>query len=353
MSGVLNVLSLITLQVTATTMGSVYTFPVATMTGKQLQHLRELHARMSVGTFTETDVSALLVLLREKSRGGPILELAHSIVHSERDSGLFFKRIKENLDVLNNLGKKAGVVRCSDIVSSGDFAQSLDATFVRYGLRSLDRSLDDLVFLCGLSLLQGGSVRAGKKFGELSLLLTSERFELRATIQVNYQGKEVPVEFPVTSVPNRWIPVCNPRASLLATAPVSVSVVNSFPRVEGFQPFEVHVERHPPISQSELIEVSRQLGLIEQDGALAYAPREGAVMALRYNGQRLTVTGLPEFFRAGSDYELMLKKVRQRLGACVHDDAGAHWFIEGLDLAPDGFHCHWVGKGSPTCTRPA
>jgi hypothetical protein len=111
MSGVLNVLSLITLQVTATTMGSVYTFPVATMTGKQLQHLRELHARMSVGTFTETDVSALLVLLREKSRGGPILELAHSIVHSERDSGLFFKRIKENLDVLNNLGKKAGVVR--------------------------------------------------------------------------------------------------------------------------------------------------------------------------------------------------------------------------------------------------
>ncbi len=315
------------------------------MTAKQLQHLGELHARLSAGTFSETDVSALLVLLREKSRGGPILELAHSIVHSERDSGLFFKRMKENRDSLNNLGRKSGTVRSCEIISSDDFAQNLDDTFARYGLSSLGRPLDDLIFLWGLSLLQGGSVRAGKRFGELSLVLTSERFELHATIQVKHQGQEVRVAFPVASVANRWIPVCNPRAHLSAQGSVQVTAVNSSPVVEGFKPFEVYIEREPPIAGIDVRDLAAGLGLIEQESTLAYAPADRPVMVLRYDGRRLTVPGLPDFFRVGSDYELILKRVRLSLGACVHDDAGAHWFLEGLGIAPDGFHCHWVGKG--------
>lgn len=75
-------------------------------------------------------------------------------------------------------------------------------------------------------------------------------------------------------------------------------------------------------------------------------------MPLRYHGSRLTVAGLPEFFRGGSDYERAPKAIRSRLEACVHDDSGAHWFLEALPLAPDGFHSHWVGRGPATCTRP-
>jgi hypothetical protein len=326
---------------------------MATMTAKQVQHLGELHARFSAGTFSETDVSALLVLLREKSRGGPILELAHSIVHSERDSGMFFRRMKQNRDVLNNLGRKSGTVHSGDIFSSDDFAQNLDDTFVRHGFTSLSRPLDDLIFLCGLSLLQGGSVRAGKKFGELSLALTSERFELHATILVKHDGREVRVAFPVASVANCWIPVCNPRAHLTAEGSIRVSVVDSAPIIEGFKPFEVHIEREPPISGSDVKELAAQLGLAEQENGIVYAPAERSAMTLHYDGQRLTVPGVPDFFRAGSDYERILRRARLSLGACVHDDAGAHWFLDGLAVAPDGFHCHWVGKGSATCTRPA
>jgi hypothetical protein len=325
---------------------------MATMTAKQIQSLGELHARFSEGTFSETDVSTLLVLLREKARGGPILELANSIAHSERDSGLFFRRMKENRDVLNNLGKKTGTVHAGDLFSSNEFAQNLDDTFVRYGFPALDRPLSDLIFLCGLSLLQGGSAKAGKKFGELSLALTSERVELHATILIAFQGKEVKATFPIASVVNRWIPVCNPRAPLTAQGPVRVTVVNASPLIEGFKPFEVHIERDQPISSDDMKALADLLGLSEIGNELTYAPANGLPMRLLYDGKRLTVRGLPDYFRAGSDYEQVLKRARQILQACVHDDAGAHWFLEGYEVPPDGFYCHWVGKGSPTCTRP-
>lgn len=326
---------------------------MATMTAKQLQLLGELHTRLRAGTFSETDVSALLVLLREKSRGGPIQELAHSIVHSERDSGMFFRRMKENRDVLKKLGRKSSTVRSGDIFSSDDFAQNLDSTFLRYGFPSLARSLTDLIFLCALSLLQGGSVRAGKRFGELSLRLRSERLELHAQILVKHHGTELNVAFPIASVANRWIPVCNPRAHISADGDVRISVVASAPIIEGFKPFEVHIEREPPITASEVKKLAAQLDLTESGDDIVYAPTDGPALVLRYDGRQLTVPGVPEFFRPGSDYERILKIARSSLGACMHDDAGAHWFLDGMEVPPDGFHCHWIGRGSPTCTRPA
>ncbi|MGH8285931.1 MAG: hypothetical protein ACRETT_09210, partial [Steroidobacteraceae bacterium] len=84
---------------------------------------------------------------------------------------------------------------------------------------------------------------------------------------------------------------------------------------------------------------------------MVFTPGEGTPMPLRYDGERLTVAGRPEFFRGGSQYEAILKAIHRALGACVHDDAGAHWFLP-LAVAPDGFHSHWVGRGSETCTRP-
>lgn len=326
---------------------------VATMTEKQVQQLCEFHARFCTGTFSETDVSALLVLLRHKSRGGAILELANSIAHSERNSGLFFRRLKENHGVLSNLGQKSGVVRGGDIFSSGDFAKNLDDTFVRYGLQSLALPVYDLIFLSALSLLQGGTAKAGTEFGELTLELRGERFELRATTLVKTQGGEFSASFPIASVANQWIPVCNPRALISPRGPVRVAVVDSVPIIDGFKPFEVHIEREPAITKSDVQQLAALLGLTERANGVAYAPSNRQIMTLRYDGRRLTVLGLPDFFRLGSDYERVLKAARLILGACVYDDARAHWFLEGLEVAPDGFHCHWVGKASYACTHQA
>jgi hypothetical protein len=325
---------------------------VADFNPKERQRLAELHGRFKGGTFSETEVSAVLVLLREKSGGGPILELAHSIAHSERNSGEFFRRVRDNQSLLNDLGKRAGVIDARYIFSDTDFATNLNDTLSKHGFEVLDRSIIDLIFLCGMSLLQGSSVKGGKTFGELHLRLTSEHFELRCDMPVEHNGKTVRAMFPLSAVSNRWLPICNPRAHLDAAGPVTVKVENFVPVVDGFKAFEVHIERAPPIQATDLaalVEMERKLSRTS-DGLL-YTPTEGLTMPLRYEDGRLTVPGWPEFFRGGSEYEAVLKMIHRALGACVHDDGGAHWFLP-LALAPDGFHSHWVGRGSPTCTRP-
>lgn len=325
----------------------------STLNPKEQQRLTELHSCFKSGTFSETDVSALLVLLREKSKGGPIRELAHSIAHSERNSGKFFRRVRENQSLLNDLGKRSGILDARYIFSDPEFAADLNETLKTYGFVELDRGVIDLIFLCCLSLLQGGSMKGGKTFGELHLALSSESFELRADMPVEHNGKTVRMVFPLAAVANKWLPVCNPRAHVNSTGPVVVKVESFTPSVSGFKPFEVHIERAPPIGESDLTGlVSSVPSLHRTTDGLIFTPTSGPEMTFRYDGSRLTIDGLPEFFRGGSEYERALRDIRLRLSACVHDDSGAHWFLENLPVAPDGFHSHWVGRGSATCTRP-
>lgn len=314
--------------------------------------MSELLARFTSGTFSETDVSALLVLLRERSGRGPILELAHSIAHSERNSGKFFRRVRENQSLLSDLGKRAGIVDARYLFSDTEFASNLNEALRTNGFDELDRSIIDLILLCGLSLLQGSSVKGGKTFGELGLTLTSEQFELRVTMPIEYNGATVRCVFPLAAVANKWLPVGNPRAQVDAIGPVAVRVVNFSPVVEGFKPFQVYFEREPPILSTELNALtSLDSRISSKSDGLEFAAAGGPPMALLYDGQRLVVEGRPEFFRRGSEYEAALKAIHRALGGCVHDDSGAHWFLP-LDVAPDGFHSHWVGRGAATCTRP-
>jgi len=326
---------------------------MARFSSKEVQHLQELHARFSAGTFTETEVHAALVLLREHDRLGPVRELAHSIAHSERNSGQLFERVLANREVLNNFRQKPGLVVCGDVFSADEFAQSLNRAITKAGLPALDTATTELILLCGLSLIQGGTVRAGKPFGEFLLTMTHERFQLLAKTEFQYQAKPLSVLFPVLSVPNHWLPVCNPRATIESHGLIRVTVHDSQPAIGGLKPFEVHLERAPPISEKDLdlaLSVDPRLGRVA--GGLVFTPLIDTPMQMKFDGERLTIPGMPSYFKPGSDYVALLMRLRQLLSACVHDDAGAHWFLEGLDLAPDGFHCHWVGRGSATCTKP-
>src|ERR1700687_2987746 len=244
-----------------------------TLNPKERQRLAELHACLKSGTFSETDVSAVLVLLRDKSNGGPIMELAHSITHSERNSGEFFQRVRENQSLLNDLGKRGGVLDARYIFSEAEFASNVNETLRRHGFDELDRAVIDLTLLCGLSLLQSGSVKGGKTFGELHLALTSAHFELRADMPIVHNGKSVRVVFPLGGAANRWFPICNPRAHVHTTGPVSVKVESLSPIAGGFKPFEVHIERAPPIDEGDLAELlSSDPGLSRTPDGLAYTP---------------------------------------------------------------------------------
>lgn len=264
---------------------------------KERQHLAELHARFHSGTFSETDVSAFLVLLREQSGGGAIKELAHSIAHSERNSGEFFRRVRENQSLLNDLGKRSGILDGRYLFSGNDFAGNLNDALRKHGYDELQSPIPDLIFLCALSLLQNGSVKGGKTFGELQLSVTNEHFELVATMPIEHQGKQVRAAFPLAAVANRWLPICNPRAHLNATAPVIVKVESGVPTVRGFKPFEVYIERDPRLSRADLEALTRMDARITLSAAgVVFTPGEGVPLQLTFDGERLTLTGHPDFF---------------------------------------------------------
>ena len=170
---------------------------------KERQRLAELHKSFKGGTFSETDVSVHLILLRDRSNGGPIKELADSIANSERNSGEFFRRVREIHSLLNDLGKRSGVLDARYIFSDSEFVRNLNETLRRNGFDELDPRVIALIFLCSLSLLQSGSVKGGRTFWELHMALTSERLKPRVNIPIVHNGNTVHVAFPLASVANR------------------------------------------------------------------------------------------------------------------------------------------------------
>jgi hypothetical protein len=328
------------------------------MTPKEQQIVAELHSKVLAQSFVETDVVALLILLRDHVGDGPARELAQHIAHSNRNQGALFRHAFDNKRVLDRLGRKEGIVYGQAVITAEDFRKSINRALDRIRLTALDDVTSDIVLLCAMSLLQGGTVSNGKSSGKLSLVLTAAQFELRATIPIKYQGKEVPVSMSVVSVPNRWIPVCNPRAPVEPIRLVRVRAEVGHPLIEGFKRFEVQIERTPPISEADLsaaLNADRRLVRSDEKTIIATC-NDKTEFSLRWDGQRLTVDGLPHLFKDGTEPAGLLAALSKRLGACVHDDANAHWFLTHLSLGPpipdDGFNCKWIGNAGPTCNRP-
>jgi hypothetical protein len=212
-----------------------------------------------------------------------------------------------------------------------------------------------------MSLMQGGRmIRSGQTaaLGRLSLCLTQAAFELSCSITINHKGQETSAEFVVLTVPNYVLPICNPRARVPSQNVVRVCVDDSRPIIDGFPPFEIHIERDPPITAAELdaLVVSDPRLTRTNDQNFTFKPESGSPLVLRYDGRRISAPGSPEHFVLGSESATWMKALSRRLGACVHDDANAHWFVEPVaalgGIPPDGFHCHWIGRAGPTCTRP-
>ena len=110
------------------------------MTPKERQRLEQLRAAIESGSFTESDASALLMILRETIGNGPLKELSHHIAHSERDKGRFFKRILANQQVLENCGRKAGILKSGDIFTVADFGRDIQRKIPGHRLQGTENT---------------------------------------------------------------------------------------------------------------------------------------------------------------------------------------------------------------------
>lgn len=324
------------------------------MTPKERQRLEQLRAAIESGSFTESDASALLMILRETIGNGPLKELSHHIAHSERDKGRFFKRILANQQVLENLGRKAGILKSGGIFTVADFGRDLNKALTKCRLDPLGSAAIERLLVCVMSLLQGCTYVKGKRFAELSVGATTAHICLWATVKFQHKGKEVAAKFVVLTVPNRWLPICNPRASIEPNGLLEVVAKDGDIELAGFKPFRVQIERDPPITKAAIdavVEADVQLTWL--NATIIRATASDITASIEWDGQRLTLDGLPEYFHTSSEMSGVIQRLAQRLEACVHDDSNAHWFLPELEISDDGFHSHWIGSAGPTCNRRA
>ncbi len=323
------------------------------VTPKERQRLVHLRAAVELGKFSESDASALLMILRENIGDGPLKELSHHIAHSERNRGQFFRRIFENKKVLEELGRASGVLRSGDVFPVSDFAHDLNRALGNCGLAPLELQAIERLLVSIMSLLQGCSYKKRKKFAELSIGASTTDISLWATVDFENKGKTVKAKFAVLTVPNRWLPICNPRAHVVPSGLVEVTAAGGDLEISGFEPFRVQIEREPAITKPDLdAAIGADHRLVWMDAEAIKATTSGGLSAdIRWHGDRLTLDGRPEYFERDGEMTAIIRSLAQRLGACVHDDSNAHWFVPGLEIAEDGFHSHWIGNAGPRCNR--
>lgn len=324
------------------------------MTPKEHQRLTQLRDRVESGTLTESDVSAFLMILREHVGDGYVTELSHHIAHSERDRGKFFRRIFDNKKALDDYGKKPVTIISRDVFTISVFAHDLNKALENRKLLPLsDEAVERLVVFI-MSLLQGCTYKKGHRFAELSVNANAEKICLTATTKIKFKGREVDVSFLVLTVPNRWLDIGNPRANITPTGLLEVVANDGELDLKGFQTFQLYIEREPAITQDALDAAIKADGRVRKVDAnkVQIVATDGLTVDMQWDGAKLIFDGRPTYLHNSTETAAVIADFAGRLSACVHDDSNAHWFLPGLEVPDDGFHCHWVGGGGPTCNKP-
>lgn len=183
------------------------------MDRKEGWQVSRLHAQIVQGTFSEEDVFALLMLLREYSaKGSPIRECADFIAHREKDRGQVFEYLERTKHVLDNLGKVSTVLQIKPVFSLPEMKDCLDSCFVRFGLPSLGPQWVDRIMVCIISLLQDVRLvrRDGTPVGVLEVALSKTEVILLGKVRLD--SKPVHVVFPALVATNDFIDI--PGASV-------------------------------------------------------------------------------------------------------------------------------------------
>jgi hypothetical protein len=122
---------------------------------KQTALLVELHARIVAGDFGETDVHALLTLLREDApQHGVLRELGDFVAHRRRNKGPIHQYMREVKRILDGLGTQNDLLRINVVFTEAEIAIAVDSAFAAHGLATLHPVRGRQVQLAILSMLQ-------------------------------------------------------------------------------------------------------------------------------------------------------------------------------------------------------
>ena len=183
------------------------------MDRKERWQVSRLHSQIVQGTFSEEDVFALLMLLREYSvKGSPLRECADFIAHREKDRGQVFEYLERTKNVLDNLGKISTVLEIKPVFSLMEMKNCVDLCLTQFGLGALDERLTNQILVCIISLLQDVRLvkRDGTPVGVLEVAVSKTEVVLLGKVRLD--SKPVHVVFPALVATNDFMEI--PEASV-------------------------------------------------------------------------------------------------------------------------------------------
>lgn len=171
---------------------------------KELLLASRLVSLVQNGQYSELDIHSLLVLLREHSRRDTALhEFANFVAHRQKDRGKIHQYLVSTKDMLDNLGKKPGVIEIAPVYTAQELLESINEVLTSLNLQTLPPSCSDELLTCVMCLLQSiRLVHHGAEVGKL--LLGATQSELQLLCLTNVQNK-ADVVFPALIVPNRYV----------------------------------------------------------------------------------------------------------------------------------------------------
>ncbi len=191
------------------------------MDRKEHWQVSRLHAQIVQGTFSEEDVFALLMLLREYSaKDSPVRECADFIAHREKDRGQIFEYLVRTKNVLDNLGKVSTVLEIKPVFSMPEMKSCLESCLAQFSLAALTDLVVNGLLVCIISLLQDVRLvrRDGVPIGVLEVAISKTEVVLLGKVRLD--SKPVNVVFPVFVAKNDFMDI--PEASV-PIAPQGVS----------------------------------------------------------------------------------------------------------------------------------
>ena len=180
------------------------------MDDKQRWQVARLHERVTSGAFSEDDVFALLLLLREYApKGAPLRECADFVAHRERDRGRIFDYLQKTKGQLENLGKLSGTMEIKPVFSATEVGDSLARCLSQFDLSPFDEQQVNNVLVCIISLLQHVALVSGDgvAVGVLEVAISRTEVILLGRVRIGAENKTVAVVFPALIARNDFMDV--------------------------------------------------------------------------------------------------------------------------------------------------
>lgn len=178
------------------------------MDRKERWQISRLHTKVVQGAFTEEDVFALLMVLREyAASGSPLRECADFIAHREKDRGHVFEYLARTKTFLENPGSSDTDLEIKPVFSLEEFKACINSCLAQFSLAPLSDRRVNCVLVCIISLLQDVRLvkRDGTPVGALEVAASRTEILLMGTVLL--ESKNAHVSFPALVAANDFMDI--------------------------------------------------------------------------------------------------------------------------------------------------